>query len=63
MALASKDAAIMVKDKDAGESLVETALKLIFDEQRAHKLSERIAMLAKPQATEDIVTEIESLLK
>ncbi len=63
MALVNKSAAVMVKDKDAQTTLVETALKLIFDEQRAHKLSENIAMLAKPKATEDIVNEIEKLLK
>jgi UDP-N-acetylglucosamine--N-acetylmuramyl-(pentapeptide) pyrophosphoryl-undecaprenol N-acetylglucosamine transferase len=63
MALVGKDAAVMVKDKDAEAVLVDTALKLIFDELRAHKLSQNIARLAKPQATEDIVNEIEKLLK
>jgi UDP-N-acetylglucosamine--N-acetylmuramyl-(pentapeptide) pyrophosphoryl-undecaprenol N-acetylglucosamine transferase len=63
MALVDKEAAVMVKDKDAEVTLVDTALKLIFDEQRAHKLSQQIAKLAKPEATEDIVNEIEKLLK
>ena len=62
MALVSKDAAAMVADKDAREKLVDEALKLLFDEQRANKLSEQIIRLAKPNATNDIVKEIEKLI-
>lgn len=63
MALVNKSAAIMVRDKEAEVKLVDEALKLIFDEQRALKLSANIATLAKPNATLDIVTEIEKLMK
>lgn len=63
MALVSKDAALMVRDKDAATILVDEALKLIFDEQRARRLADKIALLAKPEATEDIVNEIEKILK
>lgn len=63
MALVSKNAAVMVLDKDAEKTLVDDALKLLFDEQRCIKLSQNIAALAKPNATEDIVTEIEKLIK
>jgi UDP-N-acetylglucosamine--N-acetylmuramyl-(pentapeptide) pyrophosphoryl-undecaprenol N-acetylglucosamine transferase len=63
MALAEKNAAIVVTDKDANEKLVDTALSLIFDASRASKLRENIAALAKPYATRDIVNEIELLLK
>lgn len=63
MALVEKDAAVMVADKDARAKLVDEALKLLFDESRAKKLSENIALLAKPSATEDIVNEIEKLIK
>jgi UDP-N-acetylglucosamine--N-acetylmuramyl-(pentapeptide) pyrophosphoryl-undecaprenol N-acetylglucosamine transferase len=63
MALVDKDAALMVADKDAKSKLVDEALKLLFDEQRAKKLSENIIRLAKPNATEDIVTEIEKLIR
>jgi UDP-N-acetylglucosamine--N-acetylmuramyl-(pentapeptide) pyrophosphoryl-undecaprenol N-acetylglucosamine transferase len=62
-ALVEKDAALMVPDKDANEKLVDEALKLLFDEHRAKKLSENISRLAKPNATEDIVNEIEKLIK
>lgn len=62
LALVEKDAAVMVLDKEAKTKLVDEALKLLFDEQRAKKLSENIATLAKPHATEDIVNEIEKLL-
>lgn len=62
MALVEKDAAVMVLDKDARAKLVDEALKLLFDEQRAKKLSDNIAKLAKPGATEDIVNEIEKLI-
>jgi UDP-N-acetylglucosamine--N-acetylmuramyl-(pentapeptide) pyrophosphoryl-undecaprenol N-acetylglucosamine transferase len=62
MSLVSKDAAVMIADKDASSTLVDEALKLLFDEQRAQKLRENITRLAKPNATEDIVTEIEKLI-
>ncbi len=62
MALVEKDSAVMVLDKDARATLVDEALKLLFDEQRAKKLSDNIAKLAKPAATEDIVNEIEKLI-
>lgn len=62
MSLVGKDAAVMVSDKDARTTLVDEALKLLFDENRAKKLSENIALLARPSATEDIVDVIEGLL-
>lgn len=63
MALVEKDAAVMVSDKDARDQLVDSALRLLFDEQRATTLRENIATLARPSATEDIVDEIEELIK
>jgi UDP-N-acetylglucosamine--N-acetylmuramyl-(pentapeptide) pyrophosphoryl-undecaprenol N-acetylglucosamine transferase len=63
LALVEKDAAVMVSDKEARATLVDEALRLLFDEQRAKKLSENIAALARPSATEDIVNEIEKLIK
>ncbi|HEX6224891.1 MAG TPA: undecaprenyldiphospho-muramoylpentapeptide beta-N-acetylglucosaminyltransferase [Chryseolinea sp.] len=61
-ALSEKEAAILVTDKDANNALVDTALRLIFDATRMARLSENIAKFAKPQATNDIVNEIERLL-
>jgi UDP-N-acetylglucosamine--N-acetylmuramyl-(pentapeptide) pyrophosphoryl-undecaprenol N-acetylglucosamine transferase len=63
MALVSKEAAVMITDKDAQSKLIEEALKLLFDEQRAEKLSGNIKKLAKPHATRDIVMEIEKLIQ
>lgn len=62
IALTQKDAAVMVLDKDANTTLIDTALNLVFDASRSAKLRENIALLAKPDATSDIVNEIEKLL-
>ena len=62
MALVNKDAAQLVEDKDAHGTLVDEALKLLFDGQRAARLSENISKLAKPNATNEIVDEIEKLI-
>lgn len=62
MSLVNKNAAFLVADKDAREILVDEALKLLFDGQRAATLSENISKLAKPNATNEIVDEIEKLI-
>jgi UDP-N-acetylglucosamine--N-acetylmuramyl-(pentapeptide) pyrophosphoryl-undecaprenol N-acetylglucosamine transferase len=63
MALVDKDAALLVSDKDAKTRLVDEALKLLFDENLASRLGSNILKLARPKATEDIVNEIEKLIK
>lgn len=62
MALVEKKAACLVSDKDARAKLVDEAMKLLFDEPRANALSENISKLARPNATRDIVNEIEKLI-
>jgi len=62
MALVKEDAAVLVRDVEAREKLVDESLKLIFDLNRCAKLSTNIATLAKPNATEDIVNEIEKMI-
>jgi UDP-N-acetylglucosamine--N-acetylmuramyl-(pentapeptide) pyrophosphoryl-undecaprenol N-acetylglucosamine transferase len=62
MALVKKQAAHLVADKDAKNTLVDESVKLLFDESRSAKLSENIAVLAKPNATNEIVDEIEKLI-
>ncbi|MFM7194200.1 MAG: UDP-N-acetylglucosamine--N-acetylmuramyl-(pentapeptide) pyrophosphoryl-undecaprenol N-acetylglucosamine transferase, partial [Bacteroidota bacterium] len=62
MALVSKSAAVLVKDADAEGTLVATAIGLIKDEGRCAALSAGIRALAKPQATREIVDEIEKLI-
>lgn len=61
-ALVDRQAAVLVTDKNAATTLVDEALKLLFDIQRAAKLSTNITAMAKPFATRDIVNEIEKLI-
>ncbi len=63
LALTEKDAAIMVSDKEARTRLVDEALKLLYDEHLAKKLSENISLLARPSATDDIVDVIEGIVR
>jgi UDP-N-acetylglucosamine--N-acetylmuramyl-(pentapeptide) pyrophosphoryl-undecaprenol N-acetylglucosamine transferase len=61
-ALAEHDAAWMIKDKEAVEKLVPTALQLLQNEQEQQKLKENIAKLARPDAAEDIAKEVLNLI-
>lgn len=63
MALVQKDAAIMVRDVEAREKLVEEALVLLNDEQKMRVLSENIKKLALPDADEVIAHEVLKLIK
>ena len=62
MALVKEEAAIMIADWQARNTLVEEALKLVQDNDRCVALSARISRLGKPKAAEEIVQEIEKLL-
>jgi UDP-N-acetylglucosamine--N-acetylmuramyl-(pentapeptide) pyrophosphoryl-undecaprenol N-acetylglucosamine transferase len=62
MALVDIGAAVLVRDVDAKSDLVDEALKLIFDLPRCEMLSDNIGKLAKPNAAEEIVNEIEKLI-
>ncbi len=61
-ALVEEDAAIMIRDREAGRLLVDEALRLLHDEARSEKLSKNIRALGKPDAAEEIVNEIEKLI-
>jgi UDP-N-acetylglucosamine--N-acetylmuramyl-(pentapeptide) pyrophosphoryl-undecaprenol N-acetylglucosamine transferase len=61
-ALVKKDAARMIPDARAQALLVDEALKLLYDEQRAGQLSANISKLAMPRAAANIVDEIEKLI-
>ncbi len=63
MALVNKNAAILVKDVDAKEQLIQEALNLLKDENKCTELSKNIAELGKPNATQEIVNQLESLIK
>ncbi|MBW8051850.1 MAG: UDP-N-acetylglucosamine--N-acetylmuramyl-(pentapeptide) pyrophosphoryl-undecaprenol N-acetylglucosamine transferase [Cytophagales bacterium] len=62
LALVNKNAAVLIKDEEAREKLVDTALALLNDEERKNILKENIGKLAKPGATEVIAKEILGLV-
>lgn len=61
MALVNKVAALLVKDSEAKEHLIPTAIKLLEDEPLKNELILNIEILGKPAATVDIVNEIEKI--
>jgi UDP-N-acetylglucosamine--N-acetylmuramyl-(pentapeptide) pyrophosphoryl-undecaprenol N-acetylglucosamine transferase len=62
MALVEKNAAILIRDDDAREDLVEETIKLIKDNDRCQKLSKAIKKLEKPNAVAEIVDICEKIL-
>jgi UDP-N-acetylglucosamine--N-acetylmuramyl-(pentapeptide) pyrophosphoryl-undecaprenol N-acetylglucosamine transferase len=62
MALVEKNAALLVRDTDARDDLVEEALKLIKDNDRCQQLSKAIKKLEKPNAVAEIVDMCEKIL-
>lgn len=63
LALVNKDAAVMVRDAQAGSDLVETILNLLFDPEKQVKLCEEIKKLALADADEVIAKEVLELIK
>jgi len=63
MALVNKNAAIMVKDKEASAKLIPTMIELLNDEAKCKTLSENIYELAKPNAAEQIANEVMKLVE
>ncbi len=61
-ALVNEYAAVMIRDEEAKTKLVDEALKLLYDENRSNKLRENIARMGRPNATIEIVNEIEKLI-
>jgi UDP-N-acetylglucosamine--N-acetylmuramyl-(pentapeptide) pyrophosphoryl-undecaprenol N-acetylglucosamine transferase len=62
MALVNKNAAVLIKDSEAGEKLVSTILNLLSDEVRQRQLKENIAKLALTDSAGKIVEEIYKLI-
>lgn len=62
-ALSSKDAAVLIPEKNMEEELVPSLEKILKDEELIKSLSENIKKLALPNASKDIVNEVELLLK
>lgn len=63
MALVDKDAAVLVKDVEAKEQMIDAVLNLLADKARCATLQTNIALLGKPNATASIVDELEKLVK
>lgn len=57
MALVRRDAAMIVKDSEAVEKLMDTACSLIEDTEKISLMEKNIAALAKTQAAQEIVDE------
>ena len=62
MALVSKDAALMVRDSEATEKLMETACGLLGDQKKIAALEKNIAALAKTEAAMDIAKEVYNII-
>ena len=63
MAVVRKDAAILVKDINAKEQMVETALALIKDDEQLKVLHKNILTLALPDSARHIAEEVMKLAK
>ena len=63
MALVKKEAAVLVKDADAQQQLIPTALALLQDPARLSALSEHILTLAQPDSARRIAEEVILLTK
>jgi UDP-N-acetylglucosamine--N-acetylmuramyl-(pentapeptide) pyrophosphoryl-undecaprenol N-acetylglucosamine transferase len=62
MSLVEQNAALLVKDKDAKEELVQTTLRLLQDSGKQQELSKNIKKIAKPNAAKEIAETVLSLI-
>ena len=63
MALVNKDAALIVRDWDAREQLMNTACELLKDTEKIARLEKNIAVLARTEAAMDIAKEVYTILE
>lgn len=63
MALVNKDAAVLVRDAEAADKLIPTALTLIQDEQRLVQLRTNVSLLAQKDSAKRIAEEVIQLAK
>ena len=56
--LVDADAAILVRDDQAGDKLAATAIKLVQNKEEKLELSGSIAKLARPNAADDIASAV-----
>jgi UDP-N-acetylglucosamine--N-acetylmuramyl-(pentapeptide) pyrophosphoryl-undecaprenol N-acetylglucosamine transferase len=62
MAISEKDAALLIKEQDLDQSFEKTFTELYHSDNKQQLLSKNIKELGRPNATKDILTEIEKLL-
>jgi len=62
-ALSGKDAAVLIPEKEMEKELIPNLDRILKDEEEIKKLSENIKKLALPNASKDIVNEVEFLLQ
>ncbi len=62
MALVEQQAAMLVRDAVAGDELVKKAMELVGDQQRKSELSRNIGKMARPDAADDIASEVLKLV-
>ncbi|MEN8224949.1 MAG: undecaprenyldiphospho-muramoylpentapeptide beta-N-acetylglucosaminyltransferase [Bacteroidota bacterium] len=63
LALAEKEAALMLKDNELDEGLIPSLTALTDDDEKQKTMCANIKKLARPQATEEIVNEVINLLE
>ena len=63
LALVNKDAAVLVRDADAAEQLIPTALKLIQDDARLQTLHTNVLKMAQKDSARRIAEEVMKLAK
>ena len=63
MALVKKEAAVLVRDAEASEKLLPTALQLLQDEKQLQKLHTNILQLAQKDSAKRIAEEVIKLIK
>ncbi len=62
LALVTKNAAVMIKDVEAKDNLIPTALQLILNDDALSKLAENILKLAEKDSAKRIVDEVEKII-
>ena len=63
LALVNKNAAVLVRDAEAGEKLIETALELIQDDKKLEELHTNVLKLAQRDSAKRIAEEVMLLAK
>ena len=61
--LSELNAAMLITDKDAPQTLINACIELIKDTKKMSEMQEKLKQIAKPQATETIANRIASLIE